>query len=31
MWFLWGRGEIVYRVLIAKPEGNRSLGRPRRR
>jgi len=26
-----GRGEVVYRVLMGKPEGKRSLGRPRRR
>jgi hypothetical protein len=26
-----GRGEKVYTVLVGKPEGERSLGRPRRR
>jgi hypothetical protein len=26
-----GRGKNVYRVLVGKPEGKRSLGRPRRR
>jgi len=26
----YGRGEGVYRVLVGKPEGKRSLGRPRR-
>jgi hypothetical protein len=29
MWHAWRRG--VYRVLIGKPEGKRSLGRHRRR
>ena len=27
----YGRGEGAYRVLVGKPEGNRPLGRPRRR
>jgi len=27
----YGLGEGVYRVLVGKPEGNRPLGRPRRR
>ena len=27
----YGRGEVVYRVLVGKPEGKRPLGRPRRR
>jgi len=27
----YGGGEGVYRVLMGKPEGKRSLGRPRRR
>ena len=27
----YGRGEGVYRVLVAKPDGRRPLGRPRRR
>jgi hypothetical protein len=27
----YGGGEIVYRVLVGKPEGRRPLGRPRRR
>jgi hypothetical protein len=26
-----GEGRNVYRVLVGKPEGKRSLGRPRRR
>ena len=26
-----GEGRVVYRVLVGKPEGRRSLGRPRRR
>ena len=26
-----GKGRGVYRVLVGKPEGNRPLGRPRRR
>jgi hypothetical protein len=26
-----GEGRNVYRVLVGKPEGNRPLGRPRRR
>ena len=26
-----GEGRCVYRVLVGKPEGKRSLGRPRRR
>jgi len=26
-----GEGRGVYRVLVGKPEGKRSLGRPRRR
>ena len=26
-----GEGKVVYRVLVGKPEGKRSLGRPRRR
>jgi hypothetical protein len=26
-----GDREVVYRVLVGKPEGKRSLGRPRRR
>jgi hypothetical protein len=29
MWHAWERN--VYRVLMEKPEGKRSLGRPRRR
>jgi hypothetical protein len=27
----YGEGRGVYRVLVGKPEGKRSLGRPRRR
>jgi hypothetical protein len=26
-----GEGRVVYRVLVGRPEGKRSLGRPRRR
>ena len=26
-----GEGRVVHRVLVAKPEGKRPLGRPRRR
>jgi hypothetical protein len=26
-----GEGRGVYRILVGKPEGNRQLGRPRRR
>jgi len=26
-----GEGRVVHRVLVGKPEGKRSLGRPRRR
>jgi hypothetical protein len=26
-----GEGRILYRVLVGKPEGKRSLGRPRHR
>jgi hypothetical protein len=31
MWHAWGREEVVYRVLVERPEGKRPLGRPRRR
>ena len=31
MWHVWGEGRGVYRVLVGKPEGERPLGRPRRR
>jgi len=31
MWRVWVRRGGVYRVLVGKPEGKRSLGRPRRR
>jgi hypothetical protein len=27
---VWGRGEVI-KVLVGKPDGKRSLGRPRRR
>ena len=30
MWHVWG-GECVHGVLVGKPEGKRSLGRPRHR
>jgi len=26
-----GEGRVVYRVLVGRPEGTRSLGRPKRR
>jgi hypothetical protein len=26
-----GKGKVVHRVLVGKPEGRRTLGRPRRR
>jgi hypothetical protein len=26
-----GKGRVVYRVLVGRPEGKRPLGRPRRR
>jgi hypothetical protein len=26
-----GEGRVVYRVLVGRPEGNRPLGRPRRK
>jgi hypothetical protein len=26
-----GEGRVIYRVLVGKPEGKRSLGRPRHR
>jgi hypothetical protein len=29
MWYAWERR--VYKVLVGKPEGKRSLGKPRRR
>ena len=32
MWRVWGiEGRGVHRVLVGKPEGKRTLGRPRRR
>jgi hypothetical protein len=31
MWHEWGKKRNVYRMLVGKPEGNRPLGRPRRR
>jgi len=31
MWHVWMRRGGVYRVLVGKAEGKRSLGRPRRR
>ena len=31
MWHLWGRGEVFTGFWWGKPEGNRPLGRPRRR
>ena len=31
MWRVWRRGEVCMGVLVGKPEGKRSLGRPRRR
>jgi hypothetical protein len=26
-----GKGRVAYRILVGRPEGRRSLGRPRRR
>jgi hypothetical protein len=31
MWRVWGEDRGVYRVLVGKPEGKSSFGRPRRR
>jgi hypothetical protein len=31
MWRVWGEERGVHRVLVGKPEGKRTLGRPRRR
>jgi hypothetical protein len=31
MWHVWGREKSVYKVLMGKPEGKRTLARPRRR
>jgi hypothetical protein len=31
MWHAWWRGEVLTRFLVWRPEGNRPLGRPRRR
>jgi hypothetical protein len=31
MWRVWGEGRSAHRVLVGKPEGKRTLGRPRRR
>jgi hypothetical protein len=31
MWYAWGEGRGVYRVLIGMPKAKRSLGRPRHR
>jgi hypothetical protein len=31
MWHAWGERRGVYRVLVAKPEGKRPLGRTRRK
>jgi hypothetical protein len=31
MWRVWLEGRGVHRVLVGKPEGKRTLGRPRRR
>jgi hypothetical protein len=28
---VWQRGDLVYKVLVVKYDGNRPLGRPRRR
>ena len=28
---MWGKRRGVYRVMVGKPEGNKPLGRPRRR
>jgi hypothetical protein len=31
MWHVWGEKRNAYSVLVGKPEGKRTLGRPRRR
>jgi hypothetical protein len=31
MWHAWGEGRGVYRVLVGRPEGKKSLRIPRRR
>jgi len=31
MWHAWGRGEVLYGVLVGRPEGKRPLGRPSHR
>jgi hypothetical protein len=31
MWRVWGRREGLHRVLVGKPEGKSSMGKPRRR
>jgi hypothetical protein len=31
MWHAWGRGEVFTGFMVGRPEGNRPLGRPRRR
>jgi hypothetical protein len=31
MWHAWERRKKLYKVLVAKPEGKRPLGSPRRR
>ena len=31
MWRVWGEGRGVHRFVVEKPEGKRTLGRPRRR
>jgi hypothetical protein len=31
MWHAWRRGEVLYRILVGRPEAKRPLGRPRRR
>jgi hypothetical protein len=28
---VWAERRVVYRILVRKPEGNRSRGRPKRR
>jgi hypothetical protein len=31
MYYAWGEKRNAYRMLVGKPEGNKPLGRPRRR
>jgi hypothetical protein len=31
MWLAWGEVKGAYNILVGRPEGRRTLGRPRRR